>query len=175
MASAPRTVVLAIVNRSGYGEGVMCDPASVTVYQLPNPQTMFTSTCRGISRQLAVATTRRSAVRLFSRTSARSSDAIFVVSRFLLRTHPHKRSPSGWTASGHRVQQPKGSRHLFVFADILLTRCLAFRLPSSLLPTTSHGPTRSFPTTHLNTRKRPSFLCSTLHNGRIRDGQASAS
>jgi len=39
---------------------------------------MLTSTCRGISRQLALATTRRSALRSFSKTCARPSDAIFV-------------------------------------------------------------------------------------------------
>ena len=76
---------------------------------------MLTSTCRGISRQLAVATARRSAVRSFSKTSARSSDAIFVVSHLSLRMHPHKYPPSGWTAPGHRIQQPQGPQHLFIF------------------------------------------------------------
>jgi len=70
----------------------MRDPTPVTLYLQASPQTMLTSTCRGISRQLALATTRRSALRSFSNTCARSSDAIFIVSRSLFRVHhtnPH--------------------------------------------------------------------------------------
>lgn len=39
---------------------------------------MLSSACRGISRQLTLATTHRSTTRFFSKTSPRSSDAIFV-------------------------------------------------------------------------------------------------
>jgi len=140
-----------------------------------SPRTMFTSTCRGISRQLAVTVARRSAVRSFAKTSVRSSDAIFVVSSFAPGAPTQIltfRLDS--TGTPHTTTQ-RSETHLRIRSDVPLTRCVAFRSPSSSLQKTSHGPTRSFPTTRLSTRKQPSFLSLTSHNDKTRDGQASVS
>ena len=84
------------------GGSDLCDPTPVTPPFQSSPQTMLSS-ARRVSKQLVVATTRRSAVRSFSKTCARPSDAIFVVSWLSFRMHPHKYISSGWTASGHRI------------------------------------------------------------------------
>jgi hypothetical protein len=152
------------------------DPTPVTLHLQPSPQTMLSSACRGISRQLVAAATRRSAVRSFSKSCTRSSDAIFVVSWPSFRVHPHKYTPSVWTAPGHRIQQPKGVQQIFgVCSDTSIIRPSTFRSLSSLPPTTSHGRMRSFLIIRPSTRKRPLFHCSTLRSDRTRGGRVSAS
>jgi len=153
----------------------MCDPTRVTLYLQASPRTMLTSTCRRISRQLAVTVVRRSAVRSFAKSSVRSSDAIFVVSPFAPGAPTQTltfRLDS--TATPHTTTQ-RSVTPLCICSDFPLTRCMTLRLPSSSLQKTSRGLMRSFPTTRPSTGKQPSSLSLTLHSDRTEDGQASVS